>query len=541
MRQIAIQRRNFLKTASLAPFAFSSEMVRADNSEGQPRVLYSNDTTHITSCKSPWRDPKDGFTDAHLRASITEAGETDVHLLQPGLGWIPWWQSKIYSPADHYETFLGEFGITKHNPYARHLLAGGDLVRTFIDQCRTLGVNAFVSYRLNDGHHVRGLVKALEEKKPAHDMSRFFWENYGKYRIGPDAADWGQGVFNWAIPEVVEHKYALINELCENYPLDGLELDFLRHWSRFPSEGTTVDERRAVTTGFVKRIRESLDRASGDGPRRTLCVRVPAELDIHDEQGIHLPSLVDAGVDLVTLSWSYFTFQDDSIRRAKALIPDTPVYAEMTHTTLTGRALAGSGTQPYLRTTDEQFYTTAHLAHTQGAAGVSLFNFPYYREHTTPAIGPFSEPPFHVIPNLKDPAYVARQAHSYFLTAARKDPVLPGLPLPALLQRKAPQTFSLEMAPLPDHHRDGLLRIRSDEAIADRKIEVRLNDLLLTQTPFIERSLPHPYDAYLGTAEDTQCFDCPVSAALVGTNRIEVTLKEGIRVKLIYLEITLPV
>jgi len=35
----------------------------------------------------------------------------------------------------------------------------------------------------------------------------------------------------------------------------------------------------------------------------------------------------------------------------------------MTHTTLTGKALGGSGTQPYLRTTDEQFYTTAHLAY----------------------------------------------------------------------------------------------------------------------------------------------------------------------------------
>lgn len=31
-----------------------------------------------------------------------------------------------------------------------HLLAGGDPVETFINQCRTLGVKAFVSYRLND-------------------------------------------------------------------------------------------------------------------------------------------------------------------------------------------------------------------------------------------------------------------------------------------------------------------------------------------------------------------------------------------------------
>ena len=146
-------------------------------------------------------------------------------------------------------------------------------------------------------------------------------------------------------------------------------------------------QRREVTTDFVKRIRAVLDRTQRGGVRRTLCIRVPARLDVHDEQGVDLPALAAAGVDLVTLSWSYFTLQDDGVRRAKKLIPDTPIFVEMTHTTLTGKAFAGSGTQPYLRTTDAQFFTTAHLAYAQGAAGVSLFNFQYYREHTSPQLG----------------------------------------------------------------------------------------------------------------------------------------------------------
>ncbi len=533
-------RRRLLQVGATAPLWLKSPPVRAANPLALPPVFYSNDTTHITSCVSPWRNPKDGFTDEHLRASLAEARGAGVHLLQPGLGWIPWWQSKLYSPEDHYETFLGQFGATKHNPYARYLLAGGDLVQTFIDQCRALGVKAFVSYRLNDGHHVRGLAKALEEKKPAHDMSRHFWENYEAYRIGPDPTDWGQGVFNWAIPAVREHKLALMSELGENYSLDGLELDFLRHWQRFPVETTTLDERREATTNFVKKIRQMLDRTAGSGPRRILCIRVPATLSIHDDQGIHLPSLVEAGVDVVTLSWSYFTLQDDSVRRARELIPDTPVYAEMTHTTLTGKALGGSGTQPYLRTTDEQFYTTAHLAHTQGAAGVSLFNFPYYREHTTPAIGPFTEPPFHILAKLGDRDFVARQPHTYFLTAARRDPVLPGLALPALLQRNEPQTLALEMAVLPGHHRDGILRLRSDEAIADRELEVALNGAPLEEIPFVARPLPHPYDAFAGQPDEIRCFACPVDLTRNSTNEIHLSLQKGIRVRVIYLEILFP-
>lgn len=534
-------RRTFLKSASLAPLAFADPRAGAED-RPVPRVLYSNDTTHITSCESPWRNPKDGFTDEHLRSSIREAAGVDAHLLQPGLGWIPWWHSDLYSPRAHYEEFLGSFGIKKLPVYARYLLAAGDLVRTHLEECRNLGIEAYVSIRLNDGHHVRGLAKALEEKKPAHDMSRFFWENYTRYRIGPDPEDWGQGVLNWAFPEVPAHKLALIRELADRYPLDGLELDFLRHWNRFAPTGTTLEERAAITTAFVREVRKALDAASAaDGKNRTLAIRVPAKLVIHSDQGIDLPALAAAGVDLVTLSWSYFTFQDDNVRRAKALIPDTPVYAEMTHTTYTGKALGGSGTQPYLRTTDEQFYTTADLAYRQGAAGVSLFNFPYYRAHTTPAIGPFNEPPFHVLPKLRDRDFLARQSRWQFVTAARKDPVLPGLDLPALLQQNETKTFSIEVNPISGVHRDGLVRLRSDEAIADRVLTVLLNDIALAPTDFVAKPLPHPYEAFPGTAAEFRTFACPAASVRNGVNQLSVTLEAGVRTRLIFIDLVLPV
>lgn len=512
--------------------------LRADS---PPLVFYSNDTTHITSCDSPYRSGKEGFSGEGLRASIREAGGVDAHLLQPGLGWIPWWKSEIYSPADHYGTFLGEFGITKPNSYGRYLLEGGDVVATFIDECRKVGVKAIVSYRLNDGHHVRELAKALEEVKPSQGMSQFYWENYERFRIGPDTADWSQGVFDWSHPEVPAEKLAFVRELIETYPLDGIELDFLRHWVRFAPEEVNLEQRRSITMGFVQAVRKALDKAeNADGRERSLCIRVPAQLALHDEQGIHLPGLAGAGVDVVTLSWSYFTLQDDSVRKVKALIPDTDVLVEMTHTTLTGKALGGSGTQPYLRTTDEQFYTTAHLAYEQGAAGVSLFNFPYYRAHVTPEIGPFDEPPFHVLPKLRDREFIAKQPQWYFLSAARKDVALRDLPLPTLLQRNQSQEFIMEMAPVTGVHRNGVLRLRSDEGIADRGIEVKLNGILLKSTSFVAKPLPHPYEAWLGNAEDTLCFHCPLDAVKRGRNEIEVTLKSGIRVRVVFLEVILP-
>jgi hypothetical protein len=253
--------------------------------------------------------------------------------------------------------------------------------------------------------------------------------------------------------------------------------------------------------------------------------------------------MAKAGVDMVNLSYSYFTMQDDSVREAREEIGDNRgvVYAEMTHCTMTGKATAGSGTQPFLRTTNQQFYTTARLARQQGAHGVSLFNFPYFRYHVTDSIGPFHEPPFHVLPQLKDDDFLAAHSQWYLLTAGRNDPVLAGHPLPALVQPNEPFVVSLEMAPTARRGKDGHFRLRSDEGISDREIDVRFNGTALVPTALVEKPLPNPYDnTWLGTREEVQCFRFPSGLAREGSNQIEILVKKGIRVRLRYLDATLP-
>ncbi len=494
----------------------------------------------------PWRDRTDPLTDEHISRSITEAAGVDAHFLQPGLGWNPWWKSEIYSPEEHFGKFLQkEHGHKSINKIGRYLLEGGDMLKTLVSTCREIEVAPFLSFRLNDGHHVRELKESLETGRPSAGMSRHYWENYEQYRIGDDLTDWDEGVFDWSIPEVRNYKFSLIEEACASYDLAGLELDFLRHWVRF-GPGTSLEDRKKITTDFVKRIRIMLDRTSTERglPRRYLCVRVPAKKEVRPDQGIDLRSLAEAGVDMVNLSYSYFTVQDTSVRDAKEETGDLPVaiYAEMTHCTMTGKATNGSGTQPFLRTTDEQFYTTADLALEQGAQGISLFNFPYYRYHVTDTIGPFHEPPFHVIPKLKDRDFLAKQSRWYFLSACRRDRILGERLLPAILDRNKPQTFPLEMQALrKEDSLEGLLRLRSDESIADREITVLFNGTSLTKTDFVEKPLPHPYkDTWLGTEDEMACYRLPASLVKGGTNQITIDVKKGIRVRLIYLDLAIP-
>jgi len=541
-----VDRRRFLQTTVSGGACLTAPRLLAATREARPeppfRTLYSNDTTNILSCRTPWRNPKDGLTDEHLQHSIEEAAGVDVHMLQPGLGWIPWWNSEIYSPQDHYVRFLQEeHGIRGMRHVGRYLLEGGDMLQTLVDTCKRNQVAPFLSYRLNDGHHVRSLAEALNNGRPTPEMARHYWENYESYRIGKDLVNWDDGVFDWAIPEVRDYKFALIEEACARYDLAGLELDFLRHWVRF-SDDTSLEQRQEITTAFVKRIRAMLDRTAKERglPYRWLCIRVPARAEVRGEQGIDLAALREAGVDMANLSYSYFTLQYDSVLQAKKEAPDLPVYVEMTHTTLTGKAMSGSGTQPYLRTTDEQFYTTAHLAYEQGAQGVSLFNFQYYRYHKMEELGPFTEPPFHVLPHLKDREFLAKQPQWYFLTSTRNDQILGEKQLPVNITRREPHTFQMEMAPTARHTMDGLFRLRSSELIDDRKLEIRINGVLLEPTAHVAKPIDHPYDAWLGDPKEIQCFTVPRSALKQGANEVEVAVLEGIRVKVEALDITLP-
>ncbi len=540
-------RRRFLQSSVAAATAVGLNPVRSATQPSlitPPRVLFSNDTTNITSCVSPWRDPGEGFTDEHLRQTIREASAADAHLLQPGLGWIPWWKSARYSAREHYEDFLKPLGVTKPHAFGRYLLDDGDLVETLTDECVKRGILPFVSYRLNDGHHTRKLAEALEKGRPDQTMSRFYWENHGRFRIGDDPGSWDESVFDWRHAEVRDHMAGLIGELCASHDFAGLELDFLRHWSRFSPERTGEEERREITTAFVKRIRRALDHKTFAGKRRWLGVRVPARLDIHPDQGVDLAALTrEAGVDFINLSYSYFTMQDDSVARVRGIVPpETAVYVEMTHTTLTGKAISGSGTQSYLRTADAQFHTTAHLAYEQGATGVSFFNFAYYREHSLPELGPFHEPPFHVLKEVADPDFVARQPHCYFLSEGRNDPVLGDRKqLPALINRNQPHRFTLLASPTPHHQKDGLLRFRSPEDISDRAIEVKLNGQALKRAPFVAKPINHPYEVWLGEPEEFACFHVPRELVRKGENEIEFLVTGGIRVKQKYLDLTLPV
>ncbi|MCW0219096.1 MAG: hypothetical protein OJI67_12300, partial [Prosthecobacter sp.] len=331
-------------------------------------------------------------------------------------------------------------------------------------------------------------------------------------------------------------------ELCENFDLDGLELDFMRFYSYFDAEKTTLEQRQNIMTGFVKQVRQVLDRTQREGKRRWLCARVPCLLEGLDAMGLDLPVLVSEGLDMVNISASYFTTQQMDLEAIRASLPErAALYVEMCHSIANGGKLVpGYDTFTFRRATQEQYQTTAHLAYARGADGVSLFNFAYYREHGGPGRGPFAEPPFEVMKTLNDPKSLAKRPQHWFLAAGWNNPYVRPPILPRGLKEKLKTSFHLDLAPPAGGWKgEGRLRLQADATLDGRLLEARLNGVKLLPNADVSEPFENPYPSLLGQPEHIRAWTVPAELLRDGMNDVDFFHLGGKPVTLEYLDLSL--
>ena len=96
-----MNRRQFLMAgAAIGVLAQTSSRLDAATAPGKApfKVLWNDDTTN----HSKWT-PDDVFHDDDLRGAIDSVADKgiDAYMLSTGLGWTPWWNSRVY--PDHYQ------------------------------------------------------------------------------------------------------------------------------------------------------------------------------------------------------------------------------------------------------------------------------------------------------------------------------------------------------------------------------------------------------------------------------------------------------
>ena len=555
-RPPAWPRRDFLKTTGLlgaaalvsrdarAAAAGATSVVRAAG-KAPFRVLYSNDATNVTSTLSPFHRKGELWRPEMLEASVDEvaAHGVDAHLIQLAHGQVPWYRSKVYPLAEHHRWWSEFFHVDPKSPafnlggVHRFILDGGDVLQVFIDRCRKTGQAPFVSLRMNDAHHVEH-VHTRGNTKGLHSISRFYAENPA-YWLGPDP----KSMLNWSISEVRDHMFALIAEQCLNYDLDGFEMDFLRHPNYFRLNETTPRERVGIMTEFVARVRAVLDQGAG-GRRRWLGVRIPCYAAGFAPLGLDVAAWAEAGVDLFNVSPHYFTVQQTDLADVRRAAPGATVYQEMCHSTWNGQRVAeGYDAFTFRRTTPEQYETTAHLAYEQGADGVSLFNFAYYREHGAGERGPFAEPPFSVLDHLGDRAYLVRRPQHWFAAPGWKPP-FGGVrvPLPRRMTAGKTERFDLTFAPPTGGWKtSGRFRVQAGANLGASLWVARLNGRELSASDDRSEPYANSYPSLLGTPEQMRAWTVPPENLRAGRNTIELTLDGGGSgvVEVVYLDLAI--
>ncbi len=519
-----MNRRHFLHTA--AATAATPLLAEGVARKAPFRVLYSNDTTNITSCVSPFHAAREPFRKEMLEATVDEvAGLVDAHFLQPGLGVVPMWPSKVIDLNEHY-AWIKERYQQKPDSFGQFVLNGGDIVKVFIDRCRAKGQAAFISLRMNDAHQ-KEFVDPKQGDKPGSSIgmsvTRFYAE-HPEYRIKPGSMRGADLVQNFAIPEVRAQKLALIRELCENYDLDGLELDFLRFYSYFRTEETPLEQRRAIMTDLIKEVRQMLD------PKRWLCARVPCYLPALDELGLDLKALVAAGLDMVNASSHYFTTQQHDLAIIRKQTHGAALYFELCHTIWKGdKVTTGYDVFPFRRATREHLHTTAHLAYARGADGISLFNFAYYRQHGQgEGRGLFGEPPFDALKALRDPQTLAQQPQHWFLAPGWRAPGMKPLPLPRFLESAQTAKFHFDLAAPEQGWKQAMrIRIQADKSLKDSEMIANFNDETIPSTPDTSEPFSVPYPSMLAKPEELRAWLIPSKLLRDGRNTFSVTLKSG--------------
>lgn len=295
---------------------------------------------------------------------------------------------------------------------------GHDPFGYFLQRVKAAGKEAFVTFRMNDVHNPEDTddwnTPTVRKKHPDCIVDLPAVQRGDK--------DWFNFALDYSRPEVFAHFMAIFRELIARYPLDGLQLDWMRfprHLSGTPGE---VWAKRTHLTRFVTEIR-ALTRARGI----KLCVRVPTSLAGCRFLGTDVVEWARLGlVDFVSTCAFLNTdfFQPLHEIRAAMGAHAVPLYAgfDFEH-----------GAQ---RHNPESLRAACTALYESGADGINLFNFPCWRESLACV-------PYHWLEGLESPATACKKPLLYSVAQHRHRK--PGVDLPGLLPAVAAPGASLTL------------------------------------------------------------------------------------------------
>ncbi|MCX6992090.1 MAG: family 10 glycosylhydrolase [Kiritimatiellaeota bacterium] len=265
-------------------------------------------------------------------------------------------------------------GQLRDNAFSDLIALGTDPLQLMVEFCRKNNLEIFWSYRMNDPHD-----------SYRTDYSPFFFpklkKDHPEYLVGSKAKKPPYG--NWTAmdytqPEVRDLAFKYFEEVCQNYDVDGIELDYFRDAIFFKSVawgGQASQAELDMMTDLVRQIRK-MTQAEGikKGKPILLSIRVPDSVEYCRAIGLDMEKWLAEGlVDMLTVTclfqlnpWEY------SVRLGHKY--DVPVYAGLSDSRVRA-GMAKGWPQDFQRNTTLFYHGYAMQAWQSGVDGIYMFNY----------------------------------------------------------------------------------------------------------------------------------------------------------------------
>ena len=256
--------------------------------ESQHRILY-NDDGHTIALASGLDDllekAVDRFIGTQVDALLWSIGHSDIYLFKTRTG-------EMYGTG--VKQFMGAGGLKMYQGLQNVLRDREDYMQAMADRCREIGIQFFVTMRMNDCHD-------SPQGWNSSDQYSHFKKANPELLLGSSVHPSFATGYDFAYPQSRQNKFQVIEEILLDYDIDGIELDFLRHPAFFkPNEAY---RKRHLITALVRKVRAVVDKMSVKRGRAIrLAVRVPSSFTIAQKLGFDVPVWIEEEglLDIVT-------------------------------------------------------------------------------------------------------------------------------------------------------------------------------------------------------------------------------------------------
>jgi len=418
-----------------------------------------------------------------------------------------------------HQTKLGSNFVSREGRFStnltdKYLAAGIDPLKEMIAFGHRNKMEVFCSFRVNDTHDA-----SEHDYGPIMFRANPLKNNHPEWLIGaikqkPKFGGWAAVDYGQA--DVRDMVFKFVEEVCQNFDVDGIELDFFRHpvfFKRAAQAGVVCnDEERQQMTETIGRIRAMTET---EGLRRgrplLVAIRVPDSASYCHDIGLDVDRWMDDGLFDMLSGASYFQLNGWETSVAWTKRGHVPFYPSL------DESRVQDPTAQALRMTPEAYRGRALAAWRAGVAGIYMFNSfdptkAMWRELGDPKVLDKLDQDYFA--SIRGVGYAAGGALPH--REYQKIPTLnPKNPLVATATQPTSVTFpfaSESAAKRTDNSASVTLRLQFEGLKNPSDVRVKLNDLAL--------DAPRAADGWLE-------FRLPPGQPRLGTNRVEVVPADG--------------